>query len=263
MNDQVCLVCDRKFAKLLSGFLIFAAAGVVSKAAESTKSLSVDDPRPVAEAVLNLESLYGWAITYEDPRYVHPGELSDVTARARRDLHAFPVGKAPKVIIPRGGTLSFNYPVNASSGVPDDPAGVMQRLIESGAAADGSTFRLLQSGGYFHVVPAQVKDENGVLQEQASILDTVISVSQDGDGREMLEAICNALGIVAGTKVVVGSIPEKLFHQEAAGPGVFNQAARDILTKTLAGTGVALSWRLLYDPGLKEYVLNIHPIPSR
>ena len=36
----------------------------------SEVKLSVEDPRPVAQAIEILKEKYGWVITYEDP-YVH------------------------------------------------------------------------------------------------------------------------------------------------------------------------------------------------
>lgn len=77
--------------------------------------ISVEDPRPVAKAITLLESRFGWVITYEDPRYINPADLSDVTEKVRRDLHKFKPGKAPKVLIPKGGTLDFEYLHNANS----------------------------------------------------------------------------------------------------------------------------------------------------
>jgi hypothetical protein len=263
MRHNTCIVSDRK-AGVLLGALSVAAAVTQLSAGETVKHLSVDDPRPVAEAVLTLESLYGWAITYEDPRYAHPGEVSDITEKVRRDLRDFPMGKAPRVVIPRGGPLTVDYPVNADSGTPENPSAVIQRVLDIHAAGAGSSFRLLHSGRYFHVVPAQLKNRNGNVEEQHSILDAVISVpSQQGARREMLEEVCHAIEVATQSHVVVGTIPERLFGQAISALAVFNQSARDVLTETLAGTGVVLSWRLLYDPGLEEYVLNIHPVPER
>jgi hypothetical protein len=36
--------------------------------------------------------------------------------------------------------------------------------------------------------------------------------------------------------------------------------ARQIIVKALESTGKGLSWRLFYDPGLKVYVFNAHPV---
>src|SRR5215468_1045698 len=49
--------------------------------------LSVDDPRPVAEAVKQLQEKYGWVITYEDPRLVNESDLLDETDPKYRQAH--------------------------------------------------------------------------------------------------------------------------------------------------------------------------------
>ena len=74
--------------------------------------ISVNDPRPVACAAETLEKKYGWTITYEDPPYVHESELVDVTDKVRRDLDKFEPGKAPRVLIPKGGTLTVEYSID-------------------------------------------------------------------------------------------------------------------------------------------------------
>ena len=59
-----------------------------------------------------LENKYGWIITYEDPPYTHESELVDVTESVRRDLDKFKPGQAPKVFVPKGGELTFNYAID-------------------------------------------------------------------------------------------------------------------------------------------------------
>lgn len=45
----------------------------------------IDYPRSVAAAVLQIEERFGWVVTYEDVRYVHPSDIVDVTEQVRRD----------------------------------------------------------------------------------------------------------------------------------------------------------------------------------
>src|SRR5256885_13941815 len=74
---------------------------------QTTEKLSVDDARPLAEAIVLLESKFGGVITYEDPAYVYSGDISDVTESVRRDLDKFEPGKAPRVLVPKGGKFDF------------------------------------------------------------------------------------------------------------------------------------------------------------
>jgi hypothetical protein len=50
---------------------------------QDTIKLGVDDPRPVAKAVEELVSRYGYVITYEDPRHAYEGDIQDVTTSAQ------------------------------------------------------------------------------------------------------------------------------------------------------------------------------------
>src|SRR5437016_12809496 len=77
------------------------------------KSMEVNDPRPVAKAVEQLEALYGFPVTYEDPPYVHGSELADVTDKLHRDRE-----NLNRVVIPKGGPLSWTYDLPSSGAHP-------------------------------------------------------------------------------------------------------------------------------------------------
>jgi hypothetical protein len=49
--------------------------------AETVATLSVTNPRPVAEAMQILSRRYGWRICYEDPPYVHTRDVLVATVR--------------------------------------------------------------------------------------------------------------------------------------------------------------------------------------
>ena len=51
----------------------------LGNASASPNTVTVQDPRPVAEAIQELENRYGWQITYEDPPYIHYSDITDVT----------------------------------------------------------------------------------------------------------------------------------------------------------------------------------------
>ena len=74
--------------------LVFSIAGA------ETRTATVQDGRPVAKALESLESFYGVPITYEDPPYVNPGEIADVTAQVRGGQT---VGR--RILVPRGSSL--------------------------------------------------------------------------------------------------------------------------------------------------------------
>jgi hypothetical protein len=99
-----------------------------------------------------------------------------------------------------------------------------------------------------------------------SVLDAVISLSQGDRTRlQTMDALCDAISQATQTKVEVGSAPLNLFMAQRDQEGVFNQKARDVLVQMLKRTRsrANLSWRLLYGPDMKMYMLNVYPVALR
>ena len=258
---------------IIGGFtsMSFAARGKSSSPPSPSQEwskalLSVDDPRPLAAAIEVLEARYGWVITYEDPRYVYSGDIKDVTLSVRRDLDKYKPGEAPKVLIPKGGTLTFEYDVPSDTNLPDDRQTVVQGLLDAYAASgNAGRFRLENDGRLIHVIPTAVNNSDGQLMPQDSILDTKISLTA-GERTEMqrLEAICSAITEATKIPVWVGTVPTNLLLQHRDSEGAAQQKARDVLVNLLetVSSRANWSWQLFYDPspGLKIYMLNIHPV---
>ncbi len=225
-------------------------------------NISVQDGRPVAKAIMILEAKYGWVITYEDPRYVHADDIADVTEKVRRDLHKYPRGRAPKVLVPKGGALSFDYDDRSQTKLPRDPGVVVQQLlIAQAASANGGKFRMEKGDNIIHVIPTAIKASSGKLAAHKSVLDAVITLPpKERNGLQALEAVCAAVSKATQTRVMVGTIPLNLFLQHKVEHGARSRKARQALVQLLQNVnhGMNLSWQLFYDPGMKIYVLNIH-----
>jgi hypothetical protein len=232
--------------------------------ANNKARLSIEDPRPLSEAIHMLEAKYGLVITYEDPRYTHPSEIVDVTEKVRRNLNKFELAKAPRVFVPKGGQLSFEYDdALARTGYQ---AALVQQLIDANLAiGNAGRFRVEQQGAVVHVIPIASKNERGQVVPQASVLDAVISLpkAQRG-GLETLEAICVAISQVTRTRVALGSAPLSLFIRYRNDEGITRRPARDALAEFFAKVQneAPLSWRLFYSPTLKMYVLNVHEVST-
>jgi len=226
--------------------------------------ISVEDGRPLAAAITMLEARFGWVITYEDPRYANAGDISDVTEKVRRDLHKFKPGRAPKVLVPKGGSLVFEYDYGADSKQRPDPNLILKALLEAHTGSgNAGRFRLERGAQITHVVPAAIKDISGRFAPQESLLDVAISLPpKERTGLQMLYALCTELSKSVQLRVVVGTIPHGLFLQHKDNQGVERMIARDVLVQLIerAGRGTRLSWQLFYDPGLKMYALNIHHV---
>jgi hypothetical protein len=227
-------------------------------------NLSVNDARPVAKAITMLGARYGWIITYEDPRYAHADDIADVTEKVRRDLGKYPEGQAPRVLIPKGGDLNFDYDVLAETNLPSDPGVVVRQLLNAQAAtASSARFRLEKSKSIIHVIPSAIKDRSGRLTPQQSLLDTIVTLSaNERTGLQTLEALTESIGKAAQVRIILGNVPLGLFLRHKDSHGVAGQRAREFLVELLRRISPdrPLSWQLLYDPGLQMYALNIYAL---
>ena len=252
----------------LFGLLILISSVVRGRGSQGMKEvkLSVEDPRPVAKAIEILEAKYGWVITYEDPRYIHDSEVTDVTLKVRKDLDKYKPGEAPKVLIPKGGKLEFSYDETFNTNLPGDPRLVVQKLLDAQAARSyGGKFRLENIGKVMHVIPVAIKNSDGVVTPQGSVLDTIISLpAGERTVEQKLESICAAVSRATKIPVELGAYPTNMFHQRRDQHGAVSQRARDILVNTFEsmGNGIKLSWQLFYSASLKTYLLNVHLVSN-
>lgn len=210
---------------------------------------------------MSLETRFSRIITYEDHPLVHPDDTLDVTESVRRDLDQYPPGKAPRVIVPRGGELSLEYSQN-------DPVEVVLShvLSESERVTASATFRTEETNGIIHVIPQSVKGPTGETISIHSILEAPVQLSaQERTGMQMLEAWRDAVSSNSKKRIIIGAAPVGMLLSYKDDKGFSSQNARDVLTEILmrAGKGVKLSWQLFYDPGLRIYAINIHPVQSR
>jgi hypothetical protein len=119
---------------------------------------------------------------------------------------------------------------------------------------------VLESNGLFHVVPARFVDVSGQVWEGGPLLDTKISVlPRQRTGLELIAEVCRSVSAATGQTVVEGSIPSGLLAGTTLVTAA-DETARSVLSRFLAELPDNLSWRLLYDPGLQWYVLNIRVV---
>lgn len=245
--------------------LVLLAFGCAAQA--QTDVMTIQDPRPVAKALQQLEMLHGWQITYEDPPYVYMGDLVDVTRTVRSDLSG---GRtANKVMIPKGGALSFPIPIvpvepltQPSTSRPSAAFDAVRNVLDSDASIRGAEmFTVIQGGQLLHVVPTQRKSTSGRVEKVTPLLDIEISVeSKERTAAELIDEICRSLSLMTKSTVVVGTVPAKLLMAHPTTLNASQESARSILDRLFDEIDVPLSWQLFYDPTLKWYVLNIHTV---
>ena len=234
----------------------------LGNAGASPITVTVQDSRPVARAIEELETRYGWRTTYEDPPYSHYSDITDVTntdwpgttVQSPSQLQSLQGNK--RTLVPKGGSLSFTLP----SADPDE-LGAVQALVKSyNASRGGNIFAVVQGVGLLHVVPRQMMGPSGTLEPVEPILDTVITIKpRERTAYALIEEICKKISIATNTKVDMGTVPTNMLIQTKTSIGGSGKSARSILEQLIVETGtrLSLSWELFYGVYDKEYALNI------
>lgn len=246
--------------KLVSMIAIIAlgspAVTLVPLAAQRSQALelSVYDARPLAAVIGQLETRYGWTITYEDPRYEYALDLEDVTSEVARDPKNF----KGKVVIPRRRAFYFKYPNDAQPQAEE----VLAALIRDYNMFNNDHFRLLRTGKFFHVVPSVTADKFGQPTERQSQLDVRVTIPDaDRTVLETVEVVVAEVRERIGAPMVVGRVPTNLLRQKKLRTGATKEPARDVLVRVLASTGRDLSWSIPCDPGAtKKCFFDVHVV---
>jgi hypothetical protein len=225
--------------------------------AQDRVSVSVNDARPMAEAARVLERSLGRIITYEDPRYTHPTDVSDVTHLVRKD------GGSQRVLVPSGGPFSFTYEVPLPKASSERILDLLSSVVtEYNGTGNPGAFRAVLSEGALHIVPTAVKGIDGALVAQSSLLETAISLpaQQGRTAYAAIKAVTEAVAEATGQPIIIGAAPLNALGRFRLENGATNRPARHLLLNAFEATGAPLSWQLFYDPGMKLYVLNIHVV---
>ena len=234
---------------------------VLGNANASPNTLTVEDGRPVDEALQVLEKRYGWRITYEDPPYIH---YSDICVVTDLRLPALPVQSPSQLqalqgksrLVPKGGSLSFTLP----SANPDELGAVEALVKRYNASRGGNVFAVVRGVGLLHVVPRQMTGLSGTLEPVKPVLDTVISVEpKERTADALIEEICKKISIATNTHVGRGPVAMNILQAKTS-LGGSGKTARSILEQLILEIGAPLSWRLFYGPDDKSYSLNIYRV---
>ena len=231
----------------------------------ATEVITIDDPRSVASALTVIEHRTGVPVSYEDPPYMFSRDLQDVTEQFRRGLGQESYGSS-RIIVPKGTTLRIDFSEAHSAGGLTTALNMLSRVLNADSQARGmSVFGVVQTSGYIHVVPRWHRDSTGNIVNTKPMLDNeVVPSTLITTGEQALKDICEQLARNTGARVVLGVYPRHLFAKALkVNSKIAATPARTGLERIIANTGVAMSWRLLYDPGLKWYVLNVHEVVQK
>lgn len=233
-------------------FLLLVAGGM----AQSQSSESVKSARPVEDLLDKLRSKYGWAVNFEEPRYLFAGDREDVSeeVRARRALpqavHGYYAHRATE--------LNVTLPEVRDGVVPPEHE-TLQRIVDAYNLAQGNEYEVRTDGGRYSIVGIAAKDQNGQFQQQLPILDMKVTLDPaERDGNVVLLDLCRKISERTGVRVSYGPGPSNAMAQLKFTNG-FSGSARDIISQVLSQSAIAhqSAWVLLYGPSEDRYGLSI------
>jgi len=217
-------------------------------------SMTVNDPRPVAKAIEEIEKLSGKPVTYEDPPYLYLGTTIDVSKTVSRTGAAD--GPPGPVLIPKGGVLAFTLPADNSADTEFRAVEGMVKIYN--ARDDAAIFSAWRSDKLTHVVPQLAVSSSGRLEPVTPVLDSSITLeTKPRTGLALLEEICQSVSAASGERVEIATVPANALSNQEITIGADDEPTRAVLEKLIVANATPLSWELFYDPGLKTYYLNI------
>ena len=103
-----------------------------------------------------------------------------------------------------------------------------------------------------------VLDERGVQRAIGSLLDTPISLpAGDRPASRAIREIAAAVSKATGATILEGMLPLNVFQNSMVNIAADNEPAWSVLQRVLTGWLGPLAWRLPFDPGRRQYMLNI------
>lgn len=237
----------------ISSFALVVCSSFVYSQEAQYRTLQVDGPRALAEAMLNLMRNHpGIAITYEDPRYRYVGDVQDVSSQ-------IPGAARNRVLAPRSSSVLAEYSVLTASNRLAEPGVAISRIVDAyNSANNPGTFKIEESGSIFHIIPQNVRDTNGNLVSEQSILDLAISFrTEEGNGLKVLNQICEELSSLSGHVVGLGVSPPSVLASTEMDFSASGEKARSALVRLFSMLEASLVWQLDYDPSTDWYFLNI------
>ncbi len=209
-----------------------------------TVHVVANSPRPLEQVLDALQQKYGWAINYEDPRYI-----------SSMDILTSPRGESGSKL-PAGGTFTVEFSATA----PEEEKTLRLVVDSYNQSNNPGRFELRRdTQGNFRVVGTAALDEKGTISAQPVFLDLPLTLStEERSITDTVNLICEGIAAQNKTAVAVGVSPRGLMNRTLAKVGGTKIPAHDLLAESLTATHHNLYWRLLFDPDSKSYVLSIH-----
>lgn len=233
-------------------------------------AIQVNDPRAVAQAALILEKQVSIPINYEDAPYLFRDDVVDVApvvmSAAQRAAHP-----DAKINVPRGGKLSLQL------NVPDKPdaAAILGslNLIIAEARFQGypGVYAAQAVGGGFAIIPTAGRNATGTQVPVNAVLDAKVTLPLgERTAGDALESILQQVQAATGTRILLATGPTGALVMSRVAIAAAGESARDVLIRLLMALGnrggasgwAPFSYHLYFDPGQRNYYLNIHRVES-
>ena len=212
-------------------------------------------PIPLLQALSALRLEFGWQISWESAAGYSRFDVVDDTAPKWRAAHP----DAKGVTRPSGGLFTANLPEPATPSDPNSERDVLATLIDDYNATANPGKYVLREGPdrQMTVIGVRVRDEAGALQEVPPLLDTLVTLP---DARrsvyDTINLILDAVQSATSKKVFFAVASSSLFMNTQVVLGGKQTAARELLTRALAGTKRTVQYELGYDPDVPVYMLG-------
>ena len=220
-----------------------------------THTLVVNDARPLAAAALQLENAFALPVNYEDVPIKEADQKREVASEVQNAAQKA-LNPRAKIWVPKGGALTLAFSVDRATKKLSDPTGTLHDLVAKYNATGPHQFQVDEKSGRFSIRPAG---------QAGSVLGTRVSVPlSTRNAGETLQLVLDQVGRQVGTKMGLGAIPIRLFITSEITEAATNEPAVEVIARILAKVAPdrAMSYQLLFDPGLGYYLFNTHVVAA-
>ncbi len=230
------------------------ATVIVSTGDSNQIVLRANDPRPLDQITLLLNSSYNYLLDYEDPPYMSKNEL---TGSVTKEWLA--QGGA-EYYVPNGG--EYEVQSSRSEVMSDGPNEkvFLTRMLESYARTSNPGFFELISEprGRFSIVGKAMRNDSGYPVSSTPLLGYSVRLgSEKQSAYSALLELVSQLQSASGITIKLGTLPYNLLRSTIYSAATKPESARIQLAAILDATKEGLAWSLLYDANDRSYVLNL------
>jgi len=193
--------------------------------------ITVNDPRPLAAAALQIEQLSHVPINYEDPILQYSADLEDVTDKVISANEKVKVGPNFHIVGARGGELTQTVLVDENMSQPIETAvNALNGFVAAEQSSLSQRFVLERGNGVIYVEPSGIRDQSGTLRDVVPVLAARISFPYlSRNAFQTLQLILKLTSEASGFKIAPGTMPIRPFAASDVTMGAQDEPARSII----------------------------------